>query len=660
MIFERLSLHNFGAYHGEHSLQLSTTAAKPVVLIGALNGSGKTTILEAVQLALFGKAVRGTSRSKMSYTDYLLQTINRNADPSLGAAVSLEFRQRQGGHDDVFSVTRTWRKVADSAKESLTVLRNGVDDPEATERWLEFVEEFLPVQIADLFLFDGERIESLADPERSTELLRTGVHGLLGLDLVDHLARSLLTLERRKRSQDSSAAQAEAALAKLEAERAQLQERIDTLTQSRGSAQVELDQLRKQLATIRQSLVKEGGALFSKREELKSQHEKAVADLEKQQALLQELATGEAPLLMVQALLPSARELVDEARSAGLAKRVLEELKHRDSELLRKLTKLKVSSSAQEEIKAYLKESKGKYSNASSQSFGLGAHASLELSDASLEDVHKRARSLLRGYLAAQEALAASELRMAAIPTEDSLKVHLDKEKTLADEVSAVTARIALIDEELRGVHGHMERMKAQLESRREEFVAAKFADQDANRIVQCSERARATLKSFREAVAAKNVARLEQLVAERFKALLRKSEGPVSGVRIDPKTFELQLLDGRERLLDPMLLSAGERQLLAVATVWALAKASGRALPTIIDTPLGRLDSEHRTRLVDNYFPAASHQVILLSTDEEINGRYYARLKPKIAREYVIQYDSALQSSRIEPGYFVQREIAA
>lgn len=660
MIFEKLSLHNFGAYHGEHSLELSTRSGKPVVLIGALNGSGKTTLLEAVQLALFGKAVRGTSRSKMSYADYLLQSINRNADPGLGAAVSLDFRQRQGGHDDVFSVTRTWRKVGESAKESLTVLRNGVDDPEATERWLEFVEEFLPVQIADLFLFDGERIESLADPDRSTELLRTGVHALLGLDLVDHLSRSLLTLERRKRAQDSSVAKSETLLAELEAQRRQLEERSDGLVQSRAGAQVRLDQLQRELALIRQSLVKEGGELFSKRQEITSQHQKAVAELEKHTAVMQEFAASDTPLLLVRDLLPEARDIVEDARNSGVAARILEVFRQRDAELLRRLKKLNVSAVAQAEIKTYLRDSKEKFSAASSHNAGLGANASFELSDESLDEMLKRGRVLLRGYAAAQEALAMSEVRVAAIPTEDSLRVHLDKEKAVTDELNAVLARMALTDDELRLVRSQMERLDAQLENRRAELVAAKFADQDANRIVVYSERTRGTLKSFREAVAAKNVARLEMLVAERFRALLRKSEGPVSGVRIDPKTFELQLLDARERPLDPMLLSAGERQLLAVATVWALAKASGRALPTIIDTPLGRLDSEHRTRLVDNYFPAASHQVILLSTDEEINGRYYTRLKPKIAREYVIQYDSKIQSSRIEPGYFLQREIAA
>jgi hypothetical protein len=52
---------------------------------------------------------------------------------------------------------------------------------------------------------------------------------------------------------------------------------------------------------------------------------------------------------------------------------------------------------------------------------------------------------------------------------------------------------------------------------------------------------------------------------------------------------------------------------------LWALAKTSGRPLPIIIDTPLARLDSDHRKLLAQHYFPVASHQMLILSTDTEI-----------------------------------------
>jgi DNA sulfur modification protein DndD len=99
--------------------------------------------------------------------------------------------------------------------------------------------------------------------------------------------------------------------------------------------------------------------------------------------------------------------------------------------------------------------------------------------------------------------------------------------------------------------------------------------------------------------------------------------------------------------------LSAGERQLLAVATLWGLAHESGRHLPTVIDTPLSRLDSRHRSALVKNYFPQASHQVILLSTDEEVVAQYQAELAPFVSRYYLIENDEKKRTSRFSDGYF-------
>jgi DNA sulfur modification protein DndD len=103
--------------------------------------------------------------------------------------------------------------------------------------------------------------------------------------------------------------------------------------------------------------------------------------------------------------------------------------------------------------------------------------------------------------------------------------------------------------------------------------------------------------------------------------------------------------------------LSAGERQLLATSLLWGLARASGRPIPTVIDTPLGRLDSTHRRHLVERYFPVAAHQVILLSTDEEIHEQNLPRLKPAIARSYRLEFDDALRRTTVEPGYFWNHE---
>ena len=93
----------------------------------------------------------------------------------------------------------------------------------------------------------------------------------------------------------------------------------------------------------------------------------------------------------------------------------------------------------------------------------------------------------------------------------------------------------------------------------------------------------------------------------------------------------------------------------MALAFLWGLARVSGRIFPVAIDTPLGRLDSSHRHNLVERYFPDASHQVILLSTDTEIGEKEVNMLRKQdaIAQEYLLKYDPEKRQTTVEPGYF-------
>ena len=200
MIFDTLTLENFGVYRGEHKVMLTPEPGRPVLLFGGLNGGGKTTLLDAFQLVLFGKLSRNSNRGRLGYQDYLLSCINRAVEPTVGAGLALEFRFRRAGREERYRVSRTWRISGAGLKETVEVELNGVLDANVTERWQEFVEELLPSQIADLFFFDGEKIEQLADLDRSADLLKVGIHALLGLDLVDHLSRSLSVIERRRRT----------------------------------------------------------------------------------------------------------------------------------------------------------------------------------------------------------------------------------------------------------------------------------------------------------------------------------------------------------------------------------------------------------------------------------------------------------------------------
>ena len=77
MIFENLLINNFGVYCGKQNFDLTTKSKKPVILIGALNGSGKTTFLQAIDFVLYGKFSNYFYSQKLSYENFLNKNINK-------------------------------------------------------------------------------------------------------------------------------------------------------------------------------------------------------------------------------------------------------------------------------------------------------------------------------------------------------------------------------------------------------------------------------------------------------------------------------------------------------------------------------------------------------------------------------------------------------
>jgi DNA sulfur modification protein DndD len=250
------------------------------------------------------------------------------------------------------------------------------------------------------------------------------------------------------------------------------------------------------------------------------------------------------------------------------------------------------------------------------------------------------------------DGLANVERELASIPAADAIDAILKQRHALTASIADAHARLTLLDAELDRKKRQREQQHSKLIKQIEQKVSADIEKEDRSRLISSSGQARTVLQTFKSEVSRRHVGRIEQLVFESFQHLLRKRT-LVSELRIDPQRFTVELRNGDGRAILADRLSAGERQLLAVSLLWGLARASGRPLPVVTDTPLGRLDASHRVHLVERYLPHASHQMILLSTDKEIDDDYYQRLKPWISHSYRLEFDEEAGGTRIFPGYF-------
>jgi DNA sulfur modification protein DndD len=647
MIFEEFVLENFGIYKGRHLINLLPASSKKVIILfGGLNGSGKTTLLEALQLVLYGKF----AKTGVNYLDYLAKMINRNVDPVDGANLELQFRHFREGKEEAIRIRRSWSLNGKNIKESVEVQRDGVLDPVITERWYEYVEEFIPAQIASLFFFDGEKIEAFANQDKAALLLRIGIQALLGLDLVDRLDTDLLTIERKRKSQLQSQETIDEII-ELEKELKQLTIENKNIKQEKKEIKLSLKDLKITQDKLKKEYRFEGGELFEQRQLIENDLKNSKQQLLQNNNELREIAIGDVPLLLVSDLLNKVDKQVSleqDVEQIGFLNQVVNK---RDDAILKLLIQQEVADSALSAFKKFIIRDKTERQKKLKTECYLNLNSSALVRLEGLGDIKKSTKKFIKQAQILTNKIEAYERKLDSIPDPSSLDGINEKLKNIKADIEQNEFKLEQLIQESERLQNDIGRKKNVLDQTYEDNAREQFINETKRRILKHSETVRNTLEKFRIAMLEKHINKLESLILDSFQNLIRK-ENFISRIEINPIDYSFNLYTGNNEYLATENLSAGERQLLAVSILWGLSRASGRPLPAIIDTPLSRLDGQHRQNLVENYFPQASHQVILLSTDEEINKKYYRELKPAIGRTYHICYDEELQSSVFKKDY--------
>jgi DNA sulfur modification protein DndD len=658
MILDAIVIENFGAYGGRQEALLTPTEGKPIILFGGMNGGGKTTLLDAIQLAFYGPKARLSNRNRTAYKDYLRECIHRGADPSEGAGITLRFRRIMEGETRHFELERHWREGIKGIEETVRVRRDGLPDDVFTEHWDEAIEAYLPSGIAHLFFFDGEQVKELAEGGHAAEILGTAVHSLLGLDLVDRLETDLKVFERRKKAETLDPE----ALLKLNQARAELQHvdkaQEDAMMQE-GNLVNEAGRLGKELRAKEDQFRAEGGEIFLRRKELADRHARLKGEKQALESQFRELAAGPLPLLLVEDWLAAVEQQANHENEIRQARAVMGALESRDHALLLTLQQDTIPQPALSKIEQILTTDRHSRMGLAGEELMLDAHEGLthqlaHLRASVLPTAEEQAKTLVARLATLDEKIARLEDEIERLPTEDRIAEISGALDAARKAHEAKLAELEALKLRMQALRKHHEQVESSLDKLSERHLDARFAEDDRLRMLKHASKVRDTLGAFRSRVVRKHTTRMEALMLESFQKLLRKTD-LVTGLAINPETFEPSLTGRDAKLLPIERLSAGERQLLATSLLWGLARASGRPVPTIIDTPLGRLDSSHRKHLVERYFPNASHQVLLLSTDEEIVGSYFKALMPYTTRTYLLAHSEESGQTQIQEGYFEQ-----
>ena len=642
MKIRRLTLTNFGIYAYKNIIDLQSE--KPVVLIGGMNGRGKTTLLEAVLLALYGRWSFAVEESKLAFPKYLTNLVNKT-DGTLNTRLELKFEMRSEDENTVFTVIREWSLNTATPSLKTSVQKNGLPDQILSENWDLFIEEMLPSGIAPFFFFNGEKIAELASADNDTHM-KNSIKTLLGIHVIDQAisdTRRIINSKKKLVKSDSF----EKEITEYEKRLNDAEAAIKTSKEHSAVLRAKAIKIESKLNEAEKIFAAMGGNLAITRKDLLTRQGVLLERLNRADTRIMEIAAGDLPLLLTLPLLKRALTVSTKEKEQRNIQVALEQLPNLFREYAKgKKTNMKfddfinyVKSTATNELPVYNLTDNGHY------------HLSSLCSSLSTRQ-REEAVKALSGRKKIQDELAEVENYL-------SLNVDETEAGQKHNEILQLTAELATIQEQFRVA---LIAEAADISTRDEiarsyqkliESVVSNIEGADeTKRIVKYTGLAVQVLQEYKVRLQRAKTRNLALTMTDCFKRLASK-KNLIREIQIDEITLDFRYYNGNGMEVNHNSFSAGEKQLLVISMLWALAICSKKQLPVIIDTPLARMDSVHRKALITNYFPCASEQTILLSTDSEVSGQYYDMLKPFVGKEYTLMFDENTKRSAVEEGYF-------
>jgi len=661
MHLTKVTLKNYGVYRDKVEFDLTTTPDKPVILIGGTNGAGKTTLFESILVGFYGQSYFDKKTTRKEYEKFLGNKVHRYLGTTAAAdstSIVVDFKFYHNGIVDDYTVDRTWYDDDGRLTEQLKIKKNNkrLDSVEESQ-WQSFIEELIPKGIAKLFFFDGEKIVKMTEDDNEEIEIKSSFDSLLGLDVVEQLHSDLRVHVMRNMKDDSKSINAQ--YDGFLEEKTGIVDDLERLEKNILDKTNKQDDLAPEIEEIEAKIAKIGGGFASKREDLRIEK----ASLQSTHTLLENelklLLSGTMPFCLIPKQIKSLetqikkdseitkkqfeKEILDEKLDQILAvldektlwKGVPDESKLKDS-LNSKITKVFDST------KSLKKDMKNLFNFSLLESTNiLNLLENLTLHISKLDKDSKQ-------FDKVSDKLNQIETALSNAPNDDEIGPLISKLNTLHEEQGMIKNEIDHLERKVTTQTTYLKMINSKIRN----IVADQYKDKNAGLQAQLATKVQKVLDEYILKLKEKKLQLLEVYLLEELQRLLHK-ENLITKVTIDKESFEITLYDKDENAIPKDLLSKGEKQMFATGVLLALAKTSGKPLPFMIDTPLARLDVSHRDNMIEKFFPYASHQVVIFSTDSEISEKYYQQLLPYLSRSYAMEYLPGKGKTKQHLGYF-------
>ena len=643
MKLDWIRLSDFRQFYGDHDISFSRDSSRNVTVIHGVNGAGKTALFTALNWCLYGQGAEniGELVSKRAVTE---APVGGNVEMQVQLGFTHEGERFTATR--ALSVTKTsdtdWRTRAPAEFSLANILTDGQTRrvPNATGK----VESILPANVRNYFFFDGEKIDQFAHPTHEGEV-RKAVRNVLKIEVLDRTRSHLDSVARgyqtslkglssggidelleKEESLNAEVENTRSRLAALRDEKAaaerqtrEIEARLSEIseiqdwTNRRDQANENMKRLRDELEGLWRRIKDDSNLGFYRFAGKAIENSLAVVDSMRER--------GEIP--------PGIREqFVNDllASHICICGRPIEE----ESEEHRRLMEV-LDRSLPSELETAVLEVGGQLISVSPKG----------------EEVLQRLRQFMQRK--AQINIEQEELTA----TLDEVSRHL-RDDEMHEDVAALEKKRVDHQRAIEQVVGNIGRLEERLENQRSQFAELKESIDKAQlseKTAQDLQRRRSLARKSSDAVdrvldefASDMRDSIESEANEIFQCLTLK-DSQFQEVQLG-EDYHLEVID-RWGFPARSELSAGERQVLSLAFITGMSKVTGEEAPLVMDTPFGRLSSDHREAITQR-IPEITDQLVILVTDEELHSQARENLVPRIGAEYLLEFDQDTGCTRV------------
>ena len=696
MKIKHIKINNIGPYVNDNCFEFDiNNGDRRMVLIGGKNGAGKTTLFNAIKICMYGCTAYGLEANNAKYFAEVEKIINSNEKLKkvAEASVIMDILFDDGKYDYVYTFSRSWRISGKKITETFFVYKDGIllENGEKSD-FENYLLQLLPPNMFKFYFFDGEKISDFIFNGNKDTDFKDAFLKLCNLDTMEIIRDNFKRITRSKNKGTNG----------IEEAYDRCFEEDTLMTDRVAYAEDEYNQISRQITAIDDQLValekeysKSGGITKMEWKSMQEQISREEVRREDKRKWLKDIANNVLPFVILRTELQKLQAQINTEHKARIdanlrsvistyeVKSIINGvLANAGVELNKDITKKII-----EEIVAHTDET----SNITPV-LGLSEKDELALTakiNSLLSFDTNRVKEATRDIEGSLRTTKRIREKMDKCSI-DNYEEYLESKSELNEQKSQLISELMELDKELQTYRAEKAVSASKLAKAKADYEVY-LKKQSVNDI---SARALLAFDELQDILYQRSIRLTEKNFELFFNALINKSD-LIDGIHIDSnlnvlpyknKIFKAakikSILDknGPEYLIAQIglhayeilqekldtdeeafelpvevkqQLSAGEKQIFIMALYQSLSQLNKINVPYIIDTPFARIDKEHRTKILEQFFKKLNGQIIILSTDEEIVGEYKETVSDVISNTFMLNHTAQGNTEIISDLYF-------